>query len=220
MSQRLSVEDVVEQQAEVRVDRVVARELVVEVLGEHLDVAGLVHHLRGRVVLGVDPRHGLDDAGGAEQRALLAVHELREQPVLRLDAELDPLLLGPLLERRALEVDALGEEALVGLDVLERELHLVDLGRPVEVGGDVPLRRLGLLVELDERRAAALVVPREHRVGVRLHRVHDRVGVGVADREDRLEIVDLVASDQFHVAWSLRDSFGGGGGCECRLRFE
>ena len=95
-------DDVVEQQLEVRVDRVVTRELLVEVAGEHLDVAGLVHHLRRRVVLGVDPRHGLDDLRGADQRALLAVQELRERPVLRLDAELDPLLVAPLLERRVL----------------------------------------------------------------------------------------------------------------------
>ena len=54
-------DDVVEQQPQVGVDRVVARQLGVEVLGEDLDVAGLVHHLGGGVVLGVDPRHGLDD---------------------------------------------------------------------------------------------------------------------------------------------------------------
>jgi len=41
------VEDVVEQQAEVRVDRVVTRELLVEVLGEDLDVASLGDDLRG-----------------------------------------------------------------------------------------------------------------------------------------------------------------------------
>ena len=48
--------------------------------------------------------------------------------------------------------------------VREHDRFLVDVDRPVEVGRDVPLRRLRLLVELDERRAAALVVPREHRV--------------------------------------------------------
>ena len=76
MSQRESDDDVVEQQPEVGVHRVVARELLVEVLGEHLDVAGLVHHLGGGVVLGVDPRDRLDDLGRAQQRTLLAVHEL------------------------------------------------------------------------------------------------------------------------------------------------
>ena len=75
-------DDVVEEHLEVRVDRVVTRQLRVEVAGEHLDVAGLVHHLRRRVVLGVDPRDGLDDLRGADQRALLAVHELGQRPVL------------------------------------------------------------------------------------------------------------------------------------------
>ena len=171
MSQRLSARMSSSSRPQVRVDRVVTRELLVEVLGEHLDVAGLVHHLRRGVVLGVDPRHGLDDARGAEQRALLAVHELRERPVLALDAELDPLLLGPLLERRAREVDGVAEEAAVlAARSSSATLLLVDVDRPVEVGRDVPLRRLRLLVELDERRAAALVVPREDRVDVRADR--------------------------------------------------
>ena len=77
------LDDVVEQQPKVRVDRIVAGQLGVEVSGEHLDVAGLVHHLRRRVVLGVDPRHRFHDLGRAQQRALLAVHELRQLPVLR-----------------------------------------------------------------------------------------------------------------------------------------
>ena len=146
------VDDVVEQQLQVRVDRVVARELGVEVLGEHLDVASFVHHLRRRVVLRVDPRNGLDDLGGAEQRALLAVHELAQRPVLRLDAELDPLLLGPLLEGRAREVHAFVEARVVGR-VGEHDLLLVDVGLPRQIGLAVPLRRLRLLVQLVERGA-------------------------------------------------------------------
>ena len=169
MSHRVSHDDVVEQHLQVRVDRVVTRELLVEVPGEHLDVAGLVHHLRRRVVLRVDPRHGLDDLRGADQRALLAVEELRERPVLALDAELDPLVVGPRLERRALEVEPTRERAV---DVrLPRSRAPARPGRPasrpVEVGGRVPLRRLRLLVQLDERLARLLVVPREQRVGVR-----------------------------------------------------
>ena len=102
MSQRGSREDVVEDALQVLVDAVLAAELLVEVAGEHLDVARLVHHLRRRVVLGVDPRHGLDDARRAQQRALLAVHELREQRVLDLDRDLAPLLLAEVLHRRVL----------------------------------------------------------------------------------------------------------------------
>ena len=72
------VDDVVEQHPQVGVDLVLAAELLVEVAGEHLDVAGLVDDLRAGVQLGVVPRHGLDDLGGAQQRALLAVQELAE----------------------------------------------------------------------------------------------------------------------------------------------
>ena len=70
-------QDVVEQLPQVDVDRELARQLLAQVLGVDLDVARLVHDLGGGVVLGVDPRHRVDDLGRAEQRALLAVHELR-----------------------------------------------------------------------------------------------------------------------------------------------
>ena len=66
-------QDVVEDALQVVVDSVLAAELFVEVAGEHLHVAGFVHHLGGGVVLRVDPRHRLHDACGAEQRALLTV---------------------------------------------------------------------------------------------------------------------------------------------------
>ena len=80
------------------------------------------------------------------------MHELRERPVLALDRELDPLLLGPLRERRAGEVDLVAEELhVLTVHLVQRERFLVDGNRPVEVGGDVPLRRLRLLVELAER---------------------------------------------------------------------
>jgi hypothetical protein len=126
------VDDVVEQQPEVGVERVVPVELGVEVLGEHLDVAGLVHHLGRGVVLGVDPRHRLDDLRRADQRTLLAVHELAEGPVVGLDAEVDPLLLAPLLER-ACRPRRSGEALPVGAvlhEVVDEHLLDVDLGVP------------------------------------------------------------------------------------------
>ena len=192
-------DDVVEQHLEVRVDRVVTRQLRVEVAREHLDVTGLVHHLGRRVVLGVDPRNGLDDLGGADERTLLAVHELREGPVLGLDPEVDPLLVAPVLEGRALRVHAFLVQVrvrrLVGLD----HFFLVHVGVPRQVGARVPLRRLGLLVELVQRGAALLVVPREDGIGVGTHRVRDFVDIGVGDREDRLDVVDLGAADEVLV---------------------
>lgn len=72
-------EHVVEQRAQVRVDRVRRLDLV-EVAGVRLDVAGLVHDLRRRVVLRVDVGDGLHDLGGADQGALLTVEELAELP--------------------------------------------------------------------------------------------------------------------------------------------
>ena len=196
MSQRLSATMSSSSIFEVRVDRVVPRQLRVEVAGEHLDVAGLVHHLRGGVVLGVDPRHRLHDLRGADERALLAVHELRERPVLRLDAEAGATPCRPTFERRAREVHLLADAVLVL--VLLRDLLLVDVGVPREVVG-VPLRRLRLLVELDQRGAAALVVPGEDGVGLGAHRVLDLVDVGVGDREDRVEVVDVGAADDLGV---------------------
>ena len=83
---------VLEQRGDLRLEerahRVGLAELGVQVAGEDLGVAGLVHRLRGGVVLGVDPRHGLDDLGRGHHRALLAVHELAEAGLEQLDGEL------------------------------------------------------------------------------------------------------------------------------------
>jgi hypothetical protein len=130
---------------------------------------------------------------------LLAVHELAQRPVLRLDAELDPLLVGPLLERRAGEVHALVEAGAVG-GVGQHDLLLVDVGVPREIGFTVPLGGLRLLVELVQcRTLALLVVPREDGVGVVLDGMDDLVDVLVADRQDRLEIVDVGPPDELFV---------------------
>ena len=191
MSQRLSAMMSSSSRREMGVDRVVAGELVVEVLGEHLDVAGLVHHLGGGVVLGVDPRHRLDDLGRAHERALLAVHELRERPVLALDAELDPLLVAPLAERRAGDVDALARSRRWH-GVGHHQLLLVDLGLPGQVGLAVPLGLLRLLVELVELGTTALVVvPGEDGVVDRVDGVAaPRPRSVLHDGQDGLEIVD------------------------------
>ncbi len=194
------------------VDRVVAGQLLVEVLREHLDVPGLVHHLRRRVVLGVDPRNGLDDLRGADERALLAVEELRQRPVLRLHAEREPLGVAPLLERRALGVELAAERHIVLQGVGEHDVLLVDVGVPGQVGLRVPLRLLRPLVQLAERGTTAVVVPREDGVPVRLDEVLDLVHIGVGDGEDRLEVVDFVAAQDLvcagHGRNPLRDGFG------------
>ena len=90
-----------------------------------------------------------------------------------------------------------------------RVLLQVDLGVPRQVGLAVPLGVLGLLVQLVERRPGALlVVPGEDGVGVVLDRVDRLVDVGVGDREDRLEVVDLVAADDFGVGGVLVERHG------------
>src|SRR5690554_6839759 len=59
-----------------------------------------------------------------------------------------------------------------GVGRFDEPLLGVDVDRPVEVGLTVPLRRLGLLVELVERRTGALlVVPREDGIRVVAHGV-------------------------------------------------
>jgi hypothetical protein len=134
------------------------------------------------------------------------VDELAERPVVGLDREPDEVLLGELLERRARHVRLeLGE-----LHAQQRRVLLeVDLGLPRKVGLAVPLGVLGLLVELVERRAGALlVVPREDGVGVVLDRVDRLVDVGVADGEDRLEVVDLVSADDLGVGGVLVERHG------------
>ena len=124
-------EHVVDEQLQVGVDGVVAFELRVEVAGEHLDVAGLVHDLGRRVVLGVDPRRRDDDLRRAEQRALLPVEELAHAPVERLDLELQPLLRHPSVRRASLDssaircwknaaAGAISTRDLLGVDVVDQ----------------------------------------------------------------------------------------------------
>ena len=84
----------------------------------------------------------------------------------------------------------------------------VDLGVPRQVGGGVPLAGLALLVQLAQLRAGQRVVPREQGVGVVLDGVEDLVDVGVGDRQDRLEVVELGAADDLVVV-AVGDGHGG-----------
>src|SRR5438874_4472627 len=136
---------------QVLVDRPLPLELVAQIAAEHLDVARLVHGLRAGVVLGVDPRHGADQLRGDDQRALLAVQELRE---LERDLRVaEPVLLSrrqPLVGRVADErVDDVGDDAALGIDV----------GVPRQLRRPVPLVALRLLVEVAQPLLHAAVVP-------------------------------------------------------------
>ncbi len=176
-----------------RVDRIVPRQLRVEIPREHLDMAGLVDHLGGRVVLRVDPRHRLDDLRGAEQRALLTVQELRQRPVLGLDRVPHPLLFTPAFHRGPPQVEALEDRLVLG-SVGLHHIYLVHRRVPRQIAR-VPLRRLGLLVQLRQSRPRPLVIPGEDRLRVRPDRVHHLVDISVRDRQDRVDVVDVVAAD-------------------------
>lgn len=144
------LEDEVEQRLQVRAYRIGEADLLAEVPVKDLDVTPLVDDLRRRVQLGAYVRHGVHELRGGEQRALLAMEELRLRPGRQLRPHLLLLLLGqpPVQVRAEQRVERLGK----GLTL---QVHV---GRPVEVLA-VPLRGLGLAVEVTQIGAALAVVP-------------------------------------------------------------
>ncbi len=115
---------------------------------------GLVHHLGRGVELAVEIGHGLHDLGGGDQRALLAMHELRDRRGLLVMADLDLLLVGQ-------PAPDLGAEDRDGTVI---ELHRVlgiELLRPVDAQRGVPLLLLALVVELQQRLAPVIIFPGE-----------------------------------------------------------
>ena len=83
-------EDLVEERLEERIDGIDLVELL-DVLLEDLDVPAFVDDLGGGVELGVELRNRVHELAAHDERALLAVEELREPP--RGDLDLDLLLL-------------------------------------------------------------------------------------------------------------------------------
>src|SRR5262249_44738206 len=104
--------------------------------------------------LGVDARHLLHDLGGADERALLAVEELRVRPRLDVMADRRTLALRELLPDRG----AVDDDRLVGkaLRVLR-----IQVPRPVDARRGVPLGVLAVLVEPPQCVGALLVLPLE-----------------------------------------------------------
>src|SRR5947199_115314 len=182
-------EDVVEQALERRRDRVGEVELLVQEARVGLHMARLVHHLRGGVEFGVDARHLLHDLGGADERPLLAVQELRELPGLEVAPEGGLLLARePLPHGRAEDRDRLVGQLL--------RIFRIEVLRPVDAGVGVPLELLALLVEVHERGAALLVLPAKDGVeGVppRPGAVLDRNGVAAVGRHGALRGSGLLA---------------------------
>ena len=108
-----------------------------------LDVARLVDHLGGGVELGVDVGHGLHDLGRADQRTLLAVHELAEAPGLDVPAQLALALVGHL-------VPPVGAEERVDLVGHADGVGQVDLLAPVQPVAADPLAPGALVVEAQQ----------------------------------------------------------------------
>ena len=172
-------EDLVEDGLQQRVHRVDLVEPL-DVALEDLHVPALVHDLRGGVELGVELGDAVDELAADDERALLAVEELREAPGG--DADLDlPLLL----RREPAEEVGAGEG---DLDVQDRSF-LADGPAPVDGRRAVPLVLLRGLVERLELfvRRLVVVVPqrlelvghprRGFRVG-RRHAHHPALNVG------------------------------------------
>src|SRR5690348_15561424 len=108
-----------------------------------LDVPRLVYDLGRRIELGVDVLHLLDDLRGADQRALLAMEELRDLPRLSVAAELGPLPYGEPVP----EIGAGDRDGVIG------ELHRIagiEFLRPIDALLRVPLLTLALLVQREQ----------------------------------------------------------------------
>src|SRR5215831_17103157 len=119
-----------------------------------LDVARLVHHLGCGVKLRVEVGHGLDDLGGRDQRALLAMHELGNLRSLQVMANLPPLFF----------VHAVPQVSAIDVDdpvVEHHRVFRIEVERPVDAFGGVPLLLLALGIELQQRFARLVVLPGE-----------------------------------------------------------
>ena len=154
MSQRLSLSPVSSSDLSAGRDGIGELELLVQQARIGLDMPRLVHHLGRGVELAVEIGHGLHDLGGGDQRALLAMHELRDRRGLLVVADLDLLLVGQ-------PVPDIGAEDRDGTVV---ELHRVlgiEILRPVDAQRRVPLLLLALVVELQQRLAPVIIFPGE-----------------------------------------------------------
>ncbi len=178
-----------EQRLQTGRDRIGDTELVVQQTRVGLDVARLVHHVCGRVELGIEVRRHLHDAGGGHERPLLTVHELRERLRLLVVSQVHALLVRELLpDRRAEDRD----QPVVDLLRILR----IEILRPVDAHGGVPLLLLALVVEAEQPLALVLVLPGERRLRLAGQRpagllhgqlipIHGRHGESLLGRDSR-----------------------------------
>ena len=161
-----------------RTHRVGLADLGAQVAGEDLGVAGLVHRLRGGVVLGVDPRHRLDDLGRRQHGALLAVHELAEAGLEELDGELRELRLGP---RWRSATRARRPRPARAASPACRSRRAASGSTSIDQSSSVTLfhcEALALLYSDDELLALALVAPRVDARGVVVDQLDRRSHLG------------------------------------------
>jgi hypothetical protein len=187
------LQDHVEQGLQVRVDRVGEPDLLVQVAVVDIDVAGLVDDLGRAVELGVEILDRVDELGGGQERALLAVEELRQGPRRGLEVDRGALALAQAVpDRRAKK-----RHQLLGA---HRRLE-VRRQMPRQDHVALPLRARRLDVEIAQLVAAVLVAP------------------GVRDVQDRLEGLDRRGRHGVGASWGSRrgsrrggESAGGGDG--------
>ena len=159
MSQRLSLITSSSSDRRLGVERVDELDLLVQVAAVDLDVAGLVDHLGRGVELRVDVRHRLHDLGGADQRALLAVHELAELPRRQVPAHLALVLRSPILSHHGVpKIGMISSGMPSGLSGSTSP-------RPVDAVDADPLPAGALVVEAEQLVATVLVVEVEHGCG-------------------------------------------------------
>ncbi len=129
--------------------------LLVQVAAVDLDVPRLVDDLRRRVELGVDVGDRLHDLRRADQRTLLAVHELAEAPCLDVPAQLAAALFGHVVPPLGAKdgVDLVGHADRVGE---------IDVRAPVEPVASDPLAPRALVVETEQLLPTTGVVEVEH----------------------------------------------------------
>ena len=101
----------------------------------------LVHDLRRGVELRVEIGDGLDDLRGGDQRALLAMHELRDLRGLQVVAYLAALLVGHAVP----DVGAVDRDHPV---VEQHRVFRVEILRPVDPLGGIPLLLLAFGIKL------------------------------------------------------------------------
>ncbi|ABA48087.1 hypothetical protein BURPS1710b_0713 [Burkholderia pseudomallei 1710b] len=155
--ERARRDGVLQQPFERAAHRVAHADLLVDELRVRLDVARLVHDLRGRAQARGQALLGARELRCADERRLLAVQDLRQQPSLPVMAHLRALGRAELVPQIGAEHEQhpVGHaERIVGV-----ERHV-----PVDVAVDVPLGGLRLVVQVRERGLAVFVIAHHQRV--------------------------------------------------------